>query len=72
MSQYLKFSHKKKYCGIKDIRVLFYSSIFQMIIVFPFIVLKYFRFAVTPLTQFYVVTLWFIVVLSYLLKVTAN
>ena len=43
-----------------------------MIIVFPFIVLKYFRFAVTPLTQFYVVTLWFIVVLSYLLKVTAN
>ena len=44
MSQYLKFSHKKKYCGIKDIRVLFYSSIFQMIIVFPFIVLKYFSF----------------------------
>ena len=39
-----KFSHKKKYCGIKDIRVLFYSSIFQMIIVFPFIVLKYFSF----------------------------
>ena len=34
----------KKYCGIKDIRVLFYSSIFQMIIVFPFIVLKYFSF----------------------------
>ena len=43
-SQYIKFSHKKKYCGIKDIRVLFYSSIFQMIIVFPFIVLKYFSF----------------------------
>ena len=44
MSQHIKFSHKKKYCGIKDIRVLFYSSIFQMIIVFPFIVLKYFSF----------------------------
>ncbi len=43
-SQHIKFSHKKKYCGIKDIRVLFYSSIFQMIIVFPFIVLKYFSF----------------------------
>ena len=42
--QHIKFSHKKKYCGIKDIRVLFYSSIFQMIIVFPFIVLKYFSF----------------------------
>ena len=43
-SQHIKFSHKKKYCGIKDIRVLFYSFIFQMIIVFPFIVLKYFSF----------------------------
>ena len=43
-SQHIKFSHKKKYCGIKDIRVLFYSSIFQMIIVFPFIVLKYISF----------------------------
>ena len=43
-SQHIKFFHKKKYCGIKDIRVLFYSSIFQMIIVFPFIVLKYFSF----------------------------
>ena len=43
-SQHIKFSHKKKYCGIKDIRVLFYSSIFQMIMVFPFIVLKYFSF----------------------------
>ena len=43
-SQHIKFSHKKKYCGIKDISVLFYSSIFQMIIVFPFIVLKYFSF----------------------------
>ena len=43
-SQHIKFSHKKKYCGIKDIRVLFYSSIFQMIIVFPFIVLKFFSF----------------------------
>ena len=43
-SQHIKFSHKKKYCGFKDIRVLFYSSIFQMIIVFPFIVLKYFSF----------------------------
>ena len=43
-SQHIKFSHKKKYCGIKDIRVLFYSSIFQMIIVFPFIVLKYILF----------------------------
>ena len=43
-SQHIKFSHKKKYCGIKDIRVLFYSSIFQMIIVFLFIVLKYFSF----------------------------
>ena len=43
-SQHIKFSHKKKYCGIKDIRVLFYSSIFQMIIVFPFIVLQYFSF----------------------------
>ena len=44
MSQHIQFSHKKKYCGIKDISVLFYSSIFQMIIVFPFIVLKYFSF----------------------------
>ena len=44
ISQHIKFSHKKKYFGIKDIRVLFYSSIFQMIIVFPFIVLKYFSF----------------------------
>ena len=44
ISQHIKFSHKKKYCGIKDISVLFYSSIFQMIIVFPFIVLKYFSF----------------------------
>ena len=43
-SQHIKFSHKKKYCGIKDIRVLFYSSILQKIIVFPFIVLKYFSF----------------------------
>ena len=43
-SQHIKFFHKKKYCGIKDIRVLFYSSIFQIIIVFPFIVLKYFSF----------------------------
>ena len=43
-SQHITFSHKKKYCGIKDIRVLFYSSIFQMIFVFPFIVLKYFSF----------------------------
>ena len=43
-SQHIKFSYKKKYCGIKDIRVLFYSFIFQMIIVFPFIVLKYFSF----------------------------
>ena len=43
-SQHIQFSHKKKYCGIKDIRVLFYSFIFQMIIVFPFIVLKYFSF----------------------------
>ena len=43
-SQHIKFSHKKKYCGIKDIRVLFYSSIFQVIIVFPFIVLKYISF----------------------------
>ena len=43
-SQHIKFSHKKKYCGIKDIRVLFYSSIFQLIIVFPFLVLKYFSF----------------------------
>ena len=43
-SQYIKFSHKKKYCGIKDIRVLFYSSIFQMVIVFLFIVLKYISF----------------------------
>ena len=43
-SQHIKFSHKKKYCGIKDIRVLSYSSIFQMIIVFPFIDLKYFSF----------------------------
>ena len=62
-SQHIKFSHKKKYCGIKDIRVLFYFSIFQMTIVFPFIVLKYICFAVTPLTQFYVVTVWFIVIL---------
>ena len=31
-----------------------------------------FRFAVTPLTQFYSGTLWFIVVLFYLLKVTAT
>ena len=31
-----------------------------------------FDFAVTPLTQFYVVTVWFIVVLFYLLKVTAT
>ena len=38
-SQHIKFSHKKKYCGIEDIRVLFYSSIFKMIIV-----LKYFSF----------------------------
>ena len=43
-SQHTKFSHKKKYCGIKDIRVLFYSSIFQVIIFFLFIVLKYFSF----------------------------
>ena len=35
---------------------MFYSSIFQMIIVFPFIVLKYIYFAVTPLTYFYFVT----------------
>ena len=43
-----------------------------MIIVFPFIVLKYFSFCCHSSHSVYVVTVWFIVVLFYLLKVTAT